>query len=143
MKKIIIPIFVGIVLISFLYKGWQAKPILKHTEVIVVAYYSEPCVECPALEHTLYRLKWFFGREPVDFYAYNPANQPETLKIQEALEKHGIWQEVKKAYQTGTASIFTLKNKQRFAVLKSQDEMNIGEEWIKKALHNKATNSVQ
>ncbi len=134
MKKLLIPLFVGIALISWLYKGLQMKPPLKHTDVVVVAYYSEPCAECPALEHSMRRLGWFFGREPIDFYAYNPANQSEALKIQHALERHGIWQEAKKAYQKGCAVIFTLKNKQRFAMFNSQDEINVGEERIKKAL---------
>ena len=134
MKKAIAIIIVGILLMTWLYKGWQAKPPLKNTRVLVVAYYTEPCEECPALEHAMRRLAWFFGREPVDFLAYNPAHQTEALKIQQEAEKLGIWQEVKKNYQKGTAAIFVLKNKQRFAVFNSQDEINIPEGMIKKGL---------
>lgn len=134
MKKILILFFVGIALLTLLYRGLRTNPVLKNTKVVVVAYYTEPCEECPALEHTIRRLAWFFGREPIDFYAYNPANQPETAKIRAILQEHGIWQQAQKDYLKGTASIFTLKNKQKYASFKAQDDLPVAENLVRSAL---------
>lgn len=137
MKKLILPILVGIVLMTWLYRGWQAQPNLKKTQVVVVAYYTEPCEECPALEHTVRRLAWFFGREAIDFYAYNPAHQAESRKIQALLQAHGIWKEAQRFYTKGTATIFTLHNKQKYASFKGQDDVSVVENMVRGALQAK------
>ena len=134
MKKLIVSVFVGIVLITWFYKGWKATPTLKKAEVVVVAYYTEPCEECPALEHTIRRLDWFFGREPIAFYAFNPANQREAHQIQAILTTHGIWKEAQKEYLKGTASVFLLKNKQKVASFKASEELDKVEYLIRQAL---------
>ncbi len=134
MKKIIVSVFVGIVLITWFYRGWKAAPVLKKAEIVVVAYYAEPCEECPALEHTIRRLDWFFGREPIAFYAYNPAKEGESKRVKEILDTHGIFKEAQKHFLKGTASIFVLKNKQRFAFFKAETDLSEAEALIKKAL---------
>lgn len=134
MKKLIVSVFVGIVLITWFYKGWKATPTLKKAEIVVVAYYTEPCEECPALEHTIRRLDWFFGREPIAFYAFNPANQRESQQIQSILTTYDIWKEAQKDYLKGTASIFSLKNKKKIASFKANDELEYAERQIRQAL---------
>jgi hypothetical protein len=134
MKKLAPFIVLLLLVCAWLYRGNQLSPPLRVSRVIVISYYSKNCADCNDMEHTIRKLGWFFGREPVEFLVYAPHDASLFSKTKASLQQKGLWQLVFQNYKAGTAGIYSLKTKQLSASLNHNSSLTEAEQCIKAAL---------